>query len=135
MGLLDGMMNALGGQSAVTSDIEALAGHFGGTGLQTTITSFEQGGMGSAVQSWIATGANMPISSDQLHAVLGSDAVTKMSAALGIDPTQLATALPAVIDHLTPNGQMSTGNAGDILSQAISSGSLGNMLGGLLNRQ
>ena len=135
MGLLDGMMNALGGQAGVAADLEGLAGHFGGSGMQTIVTSFEQGGLGAAVQSWVSTGANLPVTSDQLHAILGSDMVTKLSSSLGIDPSQLATALPGVIDHLTPGGQLPAGGVGDVLTQAISSGSLGNMLGGLLGPQ
>ncbi|HVZ30047.1 MAG TPA: YidB family protein [Asticcacaulis sp.] len=132
MGLLDGVINALGGQSGIAGDIEAIAGHFGGAGVQTIVTQFEQGGMGTVIQSWISSGVNLPISQDQLQAVLGSDAVTKMSAALGIDPSQLSNALPEVINHLTPNGQLPAGGIGDELTQALSSGSLGNILSGFM---
>lgn len=132
MGLFDGVMNALGGESGITGNIEALAGHFGGAGVQTIVTQFEQGGMSTVIQSWISNGANLPISQDQLHAVLGSEAVTKMSAALGIDPSQLSTALPDVISHLTPNGQLPAGGIGEELTQALNSGSLGNLLSGFM---
>lgn len=132
MGLLDGVIGALGGQNGINADIEALAGHFGGEGLQTIVTQFEQGGMGTVVQSWISSGANLPVSAEQIQSVLGSDAVTKLSASLGIDPSQISTALPALIDHLTPGGQVPAGGVGDILSQAVSSGSLGNLLSGFL---
>jgi uncharacterized protein YidB (DUF937 family) len=132
MGLLDGVMNALGGQGGIAGDIEAIAGHFGGAGVQTIVAQFEQGGLGTVVQSWISNGANLPVSQDQIQAVLGSDAVTKMSAALGIDPSQLSNALPEVISHLTPNGQLPAGGIGDELGQALSSGSLGNLLSGFM---
>ncbi len=124
MGLLDGVFGALGGQSAVTSDIEGLVGHFGGTGLESIVTQFERGGLGNVVQSWVASGANLPVSADQLHAVLGSDMVTRLSQSLGIDPSHLAEALPQVINHLTPNGQIPSGG--------LDSAAIGNILSGFL---
>lgn len=130
MGLLDSVIGALGGQNAIAGDIEAIAGHFGGSGIQTIVTQFEQGGMGTVVQSWISSGANLPVSADQLQAILGSDTVTKMSAALGIDPSQLSNALPQVISHLTPNGQLPAGGIGNELAQALNSGALSNILSG-----
>jgi uncharacterized protein YidB (DUF937 family) len=50
---------------------------------------------------------------------------------MGIDSSQLAHALPGLIDHLTPGGQLPQGGIGDILGQAMNNGGLGNMLGGL----
>lgn len=132
MGLLDGVMDAMGGKGA--ADIEALAGQFGGPGIQAIVSQFEQGGLGAVAQSWISSGANLPISTEQLQAVLGSEAVTKLAGSLGIDPAQVADALPGLVDHLTPNGQLPTGGVGGLLSQAMESGSLGDMLGGLLKR-
>ena len=115
MSLFDGVLNALGGESGAMADLQALAGHFGEGGLQTIIDKFHQGGLGDVVQSWVSNGANLPVSPEQLQAVLGSEQVTKVASALGVDTTQLASALPELIHNLTPDGQVPQGGLTDIL--------------------
>ncbi len=88
--------------------------------------------MGEVVQSWVGTGGNLPISSEQIVAVLGSTQVQNLTHAMGVDSSQLAQALPGLIDHLTPGGQLPQGGISDILGQAMGKGGLGDMLGGLL---
>jgi len=60
------------------------------------------------VRSWIGTGANQPISADQIHQVFGSDAVKELAAKVGLSPDVLAAklsqVLPQAIDKLTPAG-------------------------------
>lgn len=83
-------------------------------GLGGLLQSFQQGGLGHIFESWLSNGQNLPISPDQLRNVLGSDWVTKIAAATGLSPTQveqhLATVLPQVVDHLSPNGQLPQGD-------------------------
>jgi uncharacterized protein YidB (DUF937 family) len=129
MSLLNDMLGAASGPGGL--DINQLASHLGDGGLEGLVAKFQQGGMGEVVQSWVGTGGNLPISADQIQAVLGSEQVAGLTKAMGIDSSQLAHALPGLIDHLTPGGQLPQGGIGDILGQAMSSGGLGNMLGGL----
>lgn len=129
MSLLNDMLGAASGPGGF--DIEKLAGHLGEGGLEGIVAKFQQGGMGEVVQSWVGTGGNLPISADQIQSVLGSEQVAGLTKAMGIDSSQLAHALPGLIDHLTPGGQLPQGGIGDILGQAMNSGGLGNMLGGL----
>jgi uncharacterized protein YidB (DUF937 family) len=79
-------------------------------GLQGLIQSFHDKGMGSLVQSWVASGQNLPISADQISHVLGSDQVKQLAAQAGISPdaagSTLAKLLPMLIDHATPGGQV-----------------------------
>ncbi len=81
------------------------------TGLQQM---FQQKGLGGIISSWVGTGQNSPISSEQLQSVLHSDALQSVAQRAGIDPSQLTSAmtqlLPHVVDHLTPNGQVPDGN-------------------------
>ena len=105
--------------------------HLGNGGLQAMLSQFEQGGLGQVAQSWIGNGANLPVSTEQLQAVLGSEKVTALAQSLGIDTSQVAAALPGLVDHLTPGGQLPLGNIEDMLGQAVNSGALGNLLGGL----
>ncbi len=133
MSMLNDILGAASGPGGF--DLEKLAGHLGDGGLEGIVTKFEKGGMGEVVQSWIGTGGNLPISSDQIVAVLGSEQVQNLTHAMGIDSSQLASALPGLIDHLTPGGQLPQGGIGDILGQVMGQGtgkgSLGDMLGGL----
>ena len=105
MGLLDGVLGGLVG-AGVTSLVEGVIAQHGG--LPGLVEQFEKGGMGGVVQSWVGTGANLPVSADQLHQVLGSDTVKALSAKLGVDPQELlqklSAALPDAVDKLTPGG-------------------------------
>jgi uncharacterized protein YidB (DUF937 family) len=78
------------------------------------------------VQSWISTGANQPVSGDQLSAALGSDVVGQLAGQAGVSQQeagdQLSQLLPQIVDQLSPNGQLPD------------AGSLGGMLGQLLGR-
>ena len=82
---------------------------------------FEQAGLAGVVQSWIATGPNLPITAAQLQQVLGSDAAQTMARQAGIDPQlvleQLAALLPDLVDQLTPGGQLPQG--GQLGPQAL----------------
>lgn len=115
MGLLDGaegtgLSNLLGGNnSALLSSLVQMISNQPG-GLGGFLQGFQEKGLGSLVSSWIGTGQNQPISTDQITHVLGSDQVKSIAAQAGISPeaagTSLASLLPMLIDHLTPNGQV-----------------------------
>jgi uncharacterized protein YidB (DUF937 family) len=79
-------------------------------GLQGLVQSFQEKGMGGLVSSWVGSGANSPITADQIHQVLGSDQVKVLAAKAGISPddagSAIAQLLPGVVDKLTPNGSV-----------------------------
>jgi uncharacterized protein YidB (DUF937 family) len=114
LGNLGGMAGALGG---------LLADNGSHGGLGGLVSKFEQAGMADVISSWIGTGKNAPISGDQLQQVLGREAVAGIAQKLGLNVTALlpllVTALPALIDHLTPKGQLPAqglGSHGDLLA-------------------
>ena len=83
------------------------------------------------MNSWVGTGANQPISGDQLGQVLGQDTLSALASKIGMEPGaaagQLSQLLPGIVDKLTPQGQMpqgGLGNANDLMG----------MLGGLLGK-
>jgi uncharacterized protein YidB (DUF937 family) len=79
-------------------------------GLQGLVQSFQEKGMGGLVSSWEGSGANSPITADQIHQVLGSDQVKVLAAKAGISPddagSAIAQLLPGMVDKLTPNGSV-----------------------------
>jgi uncharacterized protein YidB (DUF937 family) len=145
MGLLDSVIGALGsaqgggnvgGNGGEPDLMGALAGMLGGNGaagggLGDLVARFQQGGMGEAVNSWVSSGANLPISPEQLQSVLGSDMVAGLARQFGLNPGeaagQLSSILPQLIDQLTPNGRLPAAGEGGL-------GDLAGMLGGLLKR-
>jgi uncharacterized protein YidB (DUF937 family) len=76
------------------------------------LQSFQQGGHGEVMNSWIGPGQNQPIAPDQLHQALGPDAVNNLSRLTGLPADQLVSelsrVLPGVVDKLTPQGRMPT---------------------------
>lgn len=80
-------------------------------GLAGWLESFHEKGLGETASSWVGTGQNLPISSDQIGQVLASEQVQQLAAKAGLSPnlavTSLAGLLPAaLIDKLTPNGEI-----------------------------
>jgi uncharacterized protein YidB (DUF937 family) len=129
MNLLDGLMGAMGGDGKGI-DLSGLASQLGNGGLDGIVSQLQSGGLSEVVQSWISTGSNLPVSAEQLQSVLGSEQVAGLAKSFGIDTSQLASALPGLIDKLSPNGQLPQGNITDILSQVAGSGALKDILGG-----
>ena len=105
MGLLDGLLGGAVGAEMVTV-VNGLIEKHGG--VQGIIAQFEQQGLGGTVRSWVGTGANQPITADQIHQAFGSDTVRQLAAKVGLTPEELAaklsTVLPQAIDKLTPGG-------------------------------
>jgi uncharacterized protein YidB (DUF937 family) len=115
MGLLDNLENqalgnVLGGSSnpLASSLLQMIQNQPGG--LQGLVQSFHDKGMGGLVSQWVSTGPNPPITSDQVHQVLGSDQVKALAAKAGINPdpagSAIAQILPGLVDKLTPNGSV-----------------------------
>jgi uncharacterized protein YidB (DUF937 family) len=79
-------------------------------GLAVLLARFEAAGLGNIAQSWVGTGPNLPITAEQLHHVLGEEQVTDLSRQSGLQARHilpmLAEHLPAVVDRMTPNGQL-----------------------------
>ena len=81
-----------------------------GGGLGALLEQLQKGGLGDAVNSWIGTGPNKPVSPSQLHSALGEDTVDDLAEQTGLSHddllTQLSRILPGVVDKLTPGGQL-----------------------------
>jgi uncharacterized protein YidB (DUF937 family) len=126
MSLLDQVVGALaGGESSGGSNllqtVLQLVNNPQTGGLEGLIRSFQQGGLGDIVNSWVAKGQNLPVSGEQIESVLGGSVLQDLAAQLGVSPQQasgsLADVLPQLIDQMTPNGELPQG--GDLLSQGL----------------
>ena len=81
-------------------------------GLGDLIGKLTAGGAGPQVNSWVGQGANQPIQPGTLGSALGQNTLNELSQRTGMSQqemlNQLATVLPQLINHLTPNGRMPT---------------------------
>ncbi len=134
MGLIDGIVNSLGGVSGIETDCVQLASAFGNNGLQDLVSKLQASGLDNVAQSWVNNGANLPISADQLQQAVGPAMVGNIANALHIDPSQVSAVLPHVVDHLTPDGQVPQTHVGGLLDQLGGSGALNSLIGNLINR-
>ncbi|NDV13277.1 YidB family protein [Crenobacter caeni] len=123
MGLLDQLAGAAG---AGGGEGQGMAGVLGSLleqngGLSGLIDKFGQQGLGDAAASWMSTGENQPISAEQIESVLGGTQLGELAGRFGLDSATIAqglsTALPLMVDKLTPDGQVPQG--GDLLSQGV----------------
>ncbi|RBL82317.1 hypothetical protein DDE05_38510 [Streptomyces cavourensis] len=135
MSLLDTLASMAGGgeqggsASLLPALIEQLNKYPGG--LSGLIASFQQGGLGEIVASWIGKGQNLPVSADQLGRVLDPGVVDELAAKTGQDAGSvlgsLSALLPQLVDKATPDGAVQPGqgfNPADLLGSL--SGLFGN---------
>ncbi len=117
MGILDQVVAALGtsaesGRSGtgLMATVQGVLGTDAAQGMSGLMQKFEAAGLANVIQSWIGTGANLPISPDQLQSVLGAAHLDQLAQSAGLNKDQLlanlSQTLPGVIDTLTPGGQM-----------------------------
>ncbi|MCC6966265.1 MAG: DUF937 domain-containing protein [Nitrospira sp.] len=118
MGLFDQLGQAATGMLGQTGNnnplLQAVVGllaqnsHVGG--LSGLIQAFQKNGLGEIVNSWVGTGKNLPISSEQIQQGLGGDLLKQLASQAGLSTDavggQLASLLPGLIDKLTPGGKV-----------------------------
>lgn len=112
MGLFDSLKGALGSVEAAAAPamINAVLAQTQYHDLAGLVAALEKGGLGPQVQSWLGNGTNLPITADQLKAVLGNAQVQEFARHLGlpVDGTLqlLAQFLPEIVDKASPNGTL-----------------------------
>ena len=93
-------------------------------GLQGVLRQFRQNGLGQQADSWVSTGRNMNISTNDLQQVFGSSTMRDLAAQLGMPDEQvgstMAQVLPELINRLTPQGSVPD-NGDDEIAQGLSS--------------
>ena len=79
-------------------------------GLDTLVDRFRTAGHGGKADSWVSTGANSDLGTDELENAIGGDTVDQLSRQTGLSRDELlkrlATALPEAVNRLTPGGRV-----------------------------
>jgi len=80
--------------------------------LNGLVAALQKGGLDAQVKSWLGPGANLPITEEQLKAVLGNTQVQDFARHLGLPVDQalkvMAQYLPEIVDKASPNGVLKT---------------------------
>ena len=107
MGLFDSLKGALESE-ALPAMINTVLAQTQYHDLPGLVAALEKGGLGPQVQSWLGNGTNMPITEDQLQAVLGNAQLQDLARHAGLPVDEilklLAQYLPELIDKASPNG-------------------------------
>jgi uncharacterized protein YidB (DUF937 family) len=116
MGLLDNLglgdlLKGLLGQaesSALPAVINAVLAKTQYHDLNGLVAALQNGGLDAQVKSWLGPGANLPITEEQLKAVLGNAQVQEFARHLGLPVDEalkvMAQYLPEIVDKASPNG-------------------------------
>ena len=107
MGLFDSLKGALESE-AFPVMLNTLLAQTPYHDLNGLVAALQNGGLGPQVKSWLGNGQNMPITADQLKAVLGNAQVQDFARHLGLPVDEvlnlLAQYLPQIIDKASPGG-------------------------------
>jgi uncharacterized protein YidB (DUF937 family) len=116
MGLLDslgGMLKGAMGEAeaaALPALLNAVLAKTQYRDLNGLVAALQQGGLDGQVKSWLGNGTNVPVSAEQLKAVLGNTQVQEFARHLGLPVDQmlelLAKYLPEIVDKASPNGTL-----------------------------
>jgi uncharacterized protein YidB (DUF937 family) len=102
-----GLLGKLGGLLGGAGAGSVLSG-----GLRDLVDRFKQNGQGQAAESWVSTGPNQQLRTDQLEQAIGPDALTTLLEQTGLSREELLSRLtrelPTAVDKLTPEGRLPT---------------------------
>lgn len=123
-GPLGNILGQLGGSGVATSALMALAFQVlqQNGGISGLVDKFRASGLGQHADSWVGTGANIPVSAQQINDALGSGGLGQLAAKVGLTPEQasggLAQLLPELVNQMTPSGQVPADHH-DLISDAL----------------
>jgi len=108
-GLGDVLKGGLGGLLAGGAAGSVISG-----GLGDLLKQLQQGGQGETANSWVSNGPNKQIAPGDLANALGADQINSLMSQSGLSRDELLSGLsqhlPDVVNHLTPDGRLPTGD-------------------------
>ena len=100
-------LDKLGGLLGGASTGSVLSG-----GLRDLIERFKQSGHGGTADSWVSTGPNQQLRTDQLEQAIGPETIDTLAQHTGLSREELLSRLtrdlPAAVDKFTPTGRLPT---------------------------
>lgn len=96
MGLFDELKGAAfqAAEGAAQSVLSQAVSSTTDGGMDGLLAKLQAGGLGDQVTSWLSANAsNLPVSADQLKAVLGDEHITQIASAMGLSTDQIAETL------------------------------------------
>ncbi len=127
-GLLGGGSSGSPGTAAKGMNVTAVAAALGpllakllkSGGLSKLLQGAQTSGLSAQADSWVGTGANAPVSGQEVRSVVGDDTVSELAQQAGITNDEaadvLAQVVPQVVNGLTPDGKLP---ADDDLDQLV----------------
>jgi uncharacterized protein YidB (DUF937 family) len=113
LGSLLGNSGAAAGLPGLLTQIVGTGEGAAGGGLPALLQQLQAAGLGEHVKSWVGTGANMPVSADQIASAIPADRLQGWAQQIGVAPEALtgllAQVLPHAVDQATPNGTAEPG--------------------------
>lgn len=104
---MSALLEKVGGKKEIVANVKRLIGDEGLGGL---VGKFTAAGYDEKVKSWIGIDANEPLTKEEVVKTLGDEKVAKVAEEAGLSheeaATQLADAIPKVVDTLTPEGKL-----------------------------
>jgi uncharacterized protein YidB (DUF937 family) len=103
--MLKGLLGQTGALPAMVNGVLAKTQYHDLNGL---VAALQQGGLDAEVKSWLGPGANLPVTEDQLKAVLGNAQVQEFARHIGLPVDQalkmMVQYLPDIVDKASPDG-------------------------------
>lgn len=99
-----------GGNSPLAALLPVVTGMLAGGGLSKILGGMQSAGLGDKAKSWVASGENQSISADEVKQVVEPAHIAEVAKQAGVSHDEaaglIAQALPAVVNHVTPDGQV-----------------------------
>jgi uncharacterized protein YidB (DUF937 family) len=121
-GGLGGMLGGLGGMgggggSPLAMLAPVVTGMLAGGGLNRLMGGMQAAGLEGKARSWISHETNQPISADEVKQVVDPAKINELATSAGVSHDEaaglIAHALPAAVNHVTPDGTVPDASAVD----------------------
>ena len=110
IGGLGSLLGGGGGGGPLAALLPVVTGMLAGGGLSKILSGMQAAGLGGKATSWVGGGENQKISADEVKRVVDHAHIAEVAQKAGVSHDEaaglIAQALPAVVDHVTPAGQV-----------------------------
>jgi uncharacterized protein YidB (DUF937 family) len=108
---LGGMLGGAGGGNPLVGMLlPAVTGMLAGGGLSRILSGMQAAGLEDKAKSWISGDTNKAITPDEVKKVVDPAHIAGVAEKAGVSHDEaaalIAQALPAVVDHVTPDGSL-----------------------------